>query len=125
MMASRGGGRIINISSVHGQVSAPQMTAYAAAKGGLNMFTRQLAVELAPLQITVNAIAPGVIEIPKYYTQFEHYDRDALAAKIPAGRVGWPSDVSPAVLFLAADEASFVTGQVIVVDGGTTSKLAL
>lgn len=125
MVAAGKKGRIINISSVHGQLSSALMSPYAAAKGGINMLTRQLAVELAPKKITVNAVAPGVIEIPRYFTQFPDYNPEAYGTKIPCGRVGYPSDVAPIVTFLASDDADFITGQIIVVDGGTTSKLAL
>ncbi|NLS76111.1 MAG: SDR family oxidoreductase [Chloroflexi bacterium] len=124
-MIQRGGGRIINISSVHGLVSAPVFAAYAAAKGGLNMLTRQLAVELAPHRITVNCVAPGAIEVERYYTQFPAFDPAASARKIPLGRMGQPEDIGAMVAFLCSEEASFVTGQVVVVDGGQISLLAL
>lgn len=118
-------GRIINIGSVHGVLSQPNMTAYAASKGGIVMFTKQVALELAPHGITVNCVAPGVVEVEKYYEQFPGYDADQLGSKLPVGRVGYPHDVAGIVAFLASEEACFITGQNIIVDGGTTSQLAL
>lgn len=124
-MAKRGGGKIVNVSSVHGQLSAPQLSAYAASKGGLNMLTRQLSLELAPLGVQVNAVAPGAIEVEKYFVQFPGYDRNAIGAKIPAGRIGEVTDVAPLVAFLCSEAADFITGQIMTVDGGTTALLAL
>ena len=124
MIAARYG-RIINIGSVHSLLSGPNLTAYAASKGGIHMFTKQVALELAPYGITVNCVSPGAIEVEKYYDQFPGYDRAELAARIPAGRVGFPEDIAPLVAFLASEEAAFITGQNIVVDGGSTSRLAL
>jgi glucose 1-dehydrogenase/3-oxoacyl-[acyl-carrier protein] reductase len=124
VMATQAWGRIVNISSVHSYCSMPGYSAYAASKGGISAFTRQLALDLSGYNITVNAIAPGAIEVERF-TASPLFDRAAIAAEIPLGRVGIPRDVSSAVAFLASDDASWLTGQVITIDGGTTSRLFL
>jgi glucose 1-dehydrogenase/3-oxoacyl-[acyl-carrier protein] reductase len=119
-MEKTGRGRIINISSVHGQATMNHMAVYAASKGGMNALTRQLALDLAPLGITVNAVAPGCVQVEK-----STYDPASRGKEIPAGRVGHPSDVAEVVAFLASDATAWLTGQVITVDGGTTARLFL
>jgi len=123
-MRSPGRGRIINISSIHAEHSMPGFSAYAASKGGINSLTRQLALDLSPYSITVNAVAPGAIEVEKFVAD-PLYDRAALAKEIPMGRVGFARDVSALVVFLASDEAGWITGKVLTVDGGTSSRLYL
>lgn len=115
-------GAIVNISSVHGWAGAPLHTAYAATKGAINAFTRQLAIELAPRTIRVNCIAPGLIEVPRYFDDPD-YSTESGAARVPIGRVGLPKDIGAAVAFLCSEGAGFITGQVIYVDGGSTARL--
>jgi NAD(P)-dependent dehydrogenase (short-subunit alcohol dehydrogenase family) len=123
-MCENGGGRIINISSVHSQATMPGFSVYAASKGAINSLTRALALELAAHGITVNAVAPGAIEVERFINN-PLYDPGALAKEIPAGRVGKPEDVSGIVAFLCSDDAAWLTGQVITVDGGTLTRLYL
>ena len=110
-------GRIINVSSVTAVRGAKGQANYAASKGGVNALTRALAVELAPKNITVNAIAPGLIE-----TDMSRPVLEAAAGfirdRIPMRRVGYPGDVAPLAVFLASDHATYITGQTIGIDGG-------
>jgi 3-oxoacyl-[acyl-carrier protein] reductase len=110
-------GRIVNITSVIGQIGNAGQANYAASKGGLIAFTKSLAKELAPRGITVNAIAPGFIETAMTQVLTPAV-RDKLLGDIPLARFGTPDDVADAALFLASDHAGYITGQVVNVDGG-------
>jgi glucose 1-dehydrogenase/3-oxoacyl-[acyl-carrier protein] reductase len=123
MVRQGDGGRIINLSSVHGFSAARNHAHYEATKGGINMFTKALAIELAPYQITVNAIAPGAIEVERYFRTMPNYDRERTGSRIPLGRVGMPDDVAPLAVFLAGDGASYITGETILVDGGLIARM--
>jgi len=112
-------GRIVNISSVHEDMAFPGFATYCCSKGGLRMLMRDLTVELGPLGITVNNVAPGAINTPINAALLEDKPKlNALLAKIPLGRLGEPEDVASMVAFLASDEASYVTGATFIVDGG-------
>jgi NAD(P)-dependent dehydrogenase (short-subunit alcohol dehydrogenase family) len=124
-MQAAGRGRLIFIGSVHGRASIPLFGAYAAAKGGLEGLTRQMAVELAPLRITVNCVAPGLIEVESYAREYPEYRREDAARQIPIGRVGFPADVAAMVGFLISEQSDFTTGQTIIIDGGQLARLAL
>lgn len=112
------GGRIINISSVISTVPRPLNGPYASSKGGINAFTRALALEVAADGITVNAVAPGHILTPLTEPMFTKEVTRAFEERIPLGQVGRPEWVGDVVSFLASDEARYVTGQVVFVDGG-------
>lgn len=120
-MQRAGFGRLIATSSVAGTVSAwPQHSHYAAAKAGMVGLVRSLAVEFGPDGITANAVAPGVIRTPQALDPVNSLGPDgvdAVAAKIPAGRVGTPEDIAYVYQFLASEQASYVNGQLLVVDG--------
>jgi glucose 1-dehydrogenase/3-oxoacyl-[acyl-carrier protein] reductase len=124
MERAGGGGSIINITSVHGHDGAPDHAAYAATKGAIIAFTRSLAIELAPKRIRVNAVGPGLIEVPRYFDNPD-YTTEGGGTLVPWGRVGTPADIGEAVAFLVSDAADFITGQVLYVDGGTTVRMAL
>jgi 3-oxoacyl-[acyl-carrier protein] reductase len=110
-------GRIINISSIAAEHCNPGQTNYAASKGAINAFTRALAVELASRGVTVNAIAPGFIETDMSEA-VRNKAGDLIKKMIPMRRLGQPQDIARAAVFLAGEEAGYLTGQVLTVDGG-------
>ena len=119
LLASNKPGRIINISSVHEDMAMPHFATYCAAKGGIRMLMRDLAVELGPKNITVNNIAPGAILTPINANLMQNKaELDALLMNIPLGRIGTVEDVAALTAFLASDEASYITGSTYVIDGG-------
>ncbi len=124
-LLQRGNGAIVNLSSIHGQFGNPPTTVYGATKAAILGFTREAAQELAPLGIRVNAIAPGLIEVPRYFRTMPDYSREYGDSVVPLGRAGLPDDVGPVAVFLASDSARFITGQTINVDGGTSTRMAL
>ena len=118
MMSARYG-RVINMSSVAADVSNPGQANYAASKGGIEGFTRCMATELARRGVTVNAVAPGFIETDMTQGVVEAAGKE-IKKKIPCRRLGLPDDISNAVLFFAQESSSYVTGQILKVDGGLT-----
>jgi len=121
------GGRIVNISSVASFIGFEGLVHYCASKGGINSMIRALALELAPKHITVNAVAPGAIDTPgasnpdQPRTAAEETRKQTIKM-IPLARMGLPQDIANAVVFLASDKASYITGQTIIVDGGWTLR---
>jgi glucose 1-dehydrogenase len=110
---------VINISSVHEDMAFPGFATYCCSKGGLRMLMRDLTVELGPLGITVNNIAPGAIATPINTALLNDKAKlDSLLKNIPLGRLGKPEDVAGIVAFLASDDASYVSGATFLVDGG-------
>ena len=130
LLRAAGGGSIVNLGSIEGLAANPGHIAYCATKGGVHSLTKAMAVDLGADNIRVNAIAPGWIrsDLSDDYIDAQPDAagaRDKLVKLHPAGRVGEPDDVGRLAVYLASDAAAFVTGQVIVLDGGRTSKLPL
>ncbi len=118
-MVSEKMGNIINISSMWGEVGASMESVYSASKGAIDSLTKSLAKELAPSHIRVNAVSPGLIDT-KMNKGYSKADLAEIISATPISRIGKPSDVANVVEFLASESASFITGQIITVDGGLT-----
>ncbi|HSU12954.1 glucose 1-dehydrogenase [Longimicrobium sp.] len=126
MVKQGGGGRLIFISSVHEDIPFPNYTSYCASKGAIRMMMRNLCIELAPHGITANNIAPGAIATPINQTVLDNpiAFKNAVS-EIPLGRFGKPEEVASVAVFLASDEASYVTGSTYYVDGGLTQQVTM
>ena len=116
-MLSKCSGNIINISSIWGEVGASCEVLYSSTKGAINLFTKSLAKELAPMGIRVNAIAPGVIDT-EMNSFLSTEERKELEEEIPFGRFGSPEEIAKMIIFLCSDKCQYLTGQVIKIDGG-------
>lgn len=124
-MQAAGGGSIVNLSSVHGLLGAPQKLAYDTAKAAVIGATRQMAVDFGPLGVRVNAVCPGHILTERQRVRWKENSSmlRLMEAQYPLRRVGSPDDVAHAIRFLCSDEAAFITGHTLVVDGGLTVQL--
>jgi 3-oxoacyl-[acyl-carrier protein] reductase len=118
-MKAAGWGRIINVSSISARTGGgPGSAHYVASKGGADALTRSMAKELAPYNVTVNGIAPGVIYTPLHERTNTPEALEKLRQAIPLGRLGQPEDVAGCVAFLASDDAAYITGEIIAINGG-------
>ena len=128
-MLERNGGAVCNISSIHALQGAPEHSAYAATKGAIIAFTRALAVEFAYRGIRINAIAPGPITVENHFKAIPGYTEEQARKDgynaVPAARYGSPIDVARLATFLCAEESSFMVGQTLTLDGGTTALMCL
>lgn len=127
MVERGGGGKIVSISSIHGRVAKGRLGPYCATKAAIEMFSKQLAIELAPHKINVNVVASGTIiteiNLPLYQSTLPEdiEKRTAVLHRVPWGEIGQPEDIGRAVTFLASDLARYITGAVLYVDGGYTA----
>ena len=122
MMARTGGGCFVNMASVTGVVGSPGQVAYSASKGAVISITKSAAKELAPMNIRVNAVAPGIVKTERFEELYEASGEkiDERIGRIALGRLGTPQDIANAVAFLASDRASYISGQILGVDGCAT-----
>ena len=127
IMMRAGGGVVVNIGSISGLMGRPACAAYSASKGGVVQLSRQMAVDYAPYNIRVNCVCPGTTSTPLVERLLAQDSdplaaREAMASRHPLGRFARPEEIAEAILFLASEEASFITGAVLPVDGGYTAK---
>ena len=120
-MVSHGSGVVINISSIHAFEGYREHSVYAGTKGAIIAQTRELAIELAPQGIRVNCIAAGAVQVENHHKVMPNYDPHALGNGIPVGFLGQPTHIAKVAVFLASDDAEYIIGQSLIVDGGTTS----
>lgn len=120
-MEKNGGGSIINIASIHGQVAAPNSPAYTASKHAVVGLSKNIAAEYAAKNIRCNAVGPGYIETPLLSANLDQKTQDAIAAKSPINRLGKVQEIADLVAFLSSDKSSFTTGSYIIADGGYTA----
>jgi len=121
MFRRQGQGCVLVTSSVTGpRVAYPGLSHYAASKAGVNGFIRNAALELAPYNVRVNGVEPGMIATPAMGNLGDAHLNETIASRVPLGRLGKPADIAGAMLFLASDLAAYITGQTLVVDGGST-----
>jgi NAD(P)-dependent dehydrogenase (short-subunit alcohol dehydrogenase family) len=128
-MLAHGGGAIVNLTSIHGVAGAPEHSVYAATKGAIIAYTRTLGVELAHKGVRINAIAPGWINVENHAKAIPgfnlHDAAEAARNAVPVGRYGLPVDIAKLAVFLCTEDAGFIVGQTIVVDGGTSALMSL
>ena len=125
LLKNHDGGAIVNVSSVHAIATSPNVSSYAASKGGLLALTRSMAIEFAKDNIRVNAILPGAVDTPMLSAHLDKARLENLARRTVNGRIGKPIEIAQTIYFLADQEqSSFMTGQSIVIDGGATAKLS-
>lgn len=123
-MVKNGGGVIVNITSVHGLRACNGHSVYAGTKGAIIAYTRELAIELAPKKVRVNAIAPGAVPVENHFKLSGSNDTETLGKLIPCGFAGRPIDIAKVAVFLSSDDSRYIVGQTIIVDGGTTSWMS-
>jgi NAD(P)-dependent dehydrogenase (short-subunit alcohol dehydrogenase family) len=124
-MVEQGRGVIVNLTSIHAFAGMPEHSVYAGTKGAIVAQTREMAIELAMKGIRVNAIAPGAVPVENQYKAVPDLDPEAMGRLIPVGFAGTPLDIARAAIFLASDDARYIVGQTLVMDGGTTSWLPM
>jgi glucose 1-dehydrogenase/3-oxoacyl-[acyl-carrier protein] reductase len=124
VMIKHGGGAVINLSSVHGISACKGHSVYAGTKGAIIAYSRELAIELAPLGIRVNVIAPGAVPVENHFKAAGEINLSEVGNLIPCGFPGTPLDIAKVAVFLASEDARYIIGQTIVVDGGTTSWMS-
>jgi NAD(P)-dependent dehydrogenase (short-subunit alcohol dehydrogenase family) len=125
MVKKKTKGAIVNTSSVDGIMGEPGILAYSATKGAIIIFTKCLALELAPHGIRVNSVAPGWVDTPMGGGLLNAKARKIVNERIPLGRVAAPEEIAKAIVFLASDLASYMTASIMVVDGGQTSDISI